>query len=273
MVEDITERKRSEQELVELSSQLEKRVALRTAELTAANKELDSFAYAVSHDLRAPLRALNGFSSALIEDFSEKLDGDARVYLEQIGIASHKMGELIDALLTLSRSTRGEMQRTEVDLSQLFRTRANQLSKESPERKVEIDIQPEMKVRGDVAMLTSAMDNILDNAWKYTGTRDVARISVYSKTINHVEHFYVDDNGVGFDMHYANRLFEPFHRLHRQDEFPGTGIGLATVRRIIHRHGGQITALSQLDRGTRIIFTIGDFLQEGASGLSGNTDC
>ncbi len=258
IIEDIEARKRAEEEIRNLTASLEQRVEKRTAELIATNKELDTFAYAVSHDLRAPLRALNGFSQALIEDYGERLEGDAKNYLEQIVIASRKMGELIDGMLALSRSTRGQLRHDTIDLSALAARVLADLARSYPERVMAIDIEPGLTVSGDAHMLEAVMLNLLGNAWKYTSKTAAPAIRVYSGEIDGRRAICVADNGAGFDMAYAAQLFQPFRRLHRQDEFPGIGIGLATAQRIIRRHGGEIHAKAALGAGATFCFTLAD---------------
>jgi signal transduction histidine kinase len=253
---EIGERERAEAEVRLLNASLEQRVAERTAGLTAANQELDSFAYAVSHDLRAPLRAMSGFSQALAVDYAEQLQGEARVYLDQIQLASRKMSELIDGLLVLSRSTRGEMQVNPVDLSAMAERQLVELAGGEPGRNVAVEVEPGLHLRGDLRMIEVVMRNLLDNAWKYSGRTPDANIHVFSEERDGQHFFCVADNGAGFDMAYANRLFQPFQRLHRQEEFPGIGIGLATVQRIVHRHGGHIDARGEPGKGATFCFSL-----------------
>ncbi|MBI5556145.1 MAG: response regulator [Deltaproteobacteria bacterium] len=253
---DVTERRRAEEEVRRLNAGLERRVEQRTAELRAANQELDSFAYAVSHDLRAPLRAMGGFSQALTEDFGAQLAGEAREYLEQINLASQRMGELIDGILALSRSSRGEMQHDTVDLSAMAQRLLAELALGEPERRVAVQVEPALMARGDARLLEAALANLLGNAWKYSAHTGEAAIRLFAEERDCARWFCVADNGAGFDMAHAGRLFQPFQRLHRQDEFPGLGIGLATVQRIIHRHGGRIEASSAPGRGATFRFTL-----------------
>lgn len=253
---DVTERRQAEDEVRRLNADLEQRVAERTAELTAANRELDSFAYAVSHDLRAPLRAMSGFSQALTEDYGSLLQGDAQVFLDQINLASRKMSELIDGLLVLSRSTRGELQYDEVDLSALADHVLAELKRLEPTRQVAVQVEAGLSVRGDMRMLELVLRNLLDNAWKYSAHASAPQIHVYREQRGGQAYFCVADNGAGFDMAHANRLFQPFQRLHRQEEFPGIGIGLATVQRIIHRHGGRIEAQGEPGKGATFCFSL-----------------
>lgn len=256
ITQDITDRRAAEDAVRELNARLEQRVAERTAELQAANAELDSFAYAVSHDLRAPLRAMSGFSNALVEDHGPQLNAEARGYLEQIIAASRRMGELIEGLLVLSRSLRGLLRNDDVDLSALAARAVDELRRNEPGRQVQLDIEPGLRVRGDRRMLDAVMNNLLANAWKYTARQPQACIRVTAQQIDGKPWVCVADNGAGFDMAHAGRLFKAFARLHRQDEFPGIGIGLATVQRIIHRHGGQIVAEGAPGRGASFRFTV-----------------
>lgn len=254
--EDITRQKLAEDEIHHLNADLERRVVERTAELSAANQELDSFAYAVSHDLRAPLRAMGGFSQALLEDYGDQLADDAKKYLHQIGIASRRMSDLIDGILALSRSTRGDLQRDRIDISALATQRLAALSAEDASRQVSSQVEAGLEVAGDARMIEAVIDNLIDNAWKYTGKASSPEIRVYGETRVGSQWICVADNGAGFDMAHAERLFKPFQRLHRQDEFPGIGIGLATVQRIIHRHGGEIEANGKPGLGATFSFTL-----------------
>jgi len=253
---DITERKLAEEQIRQLNAELEVRVDQRTTELKAANQELDAFAYAVSHDLRAPLRAMSGFSQALTEDYGDKLDDAARDYINEISIASRRMGDLIDGILTLSRCTRGELRRDNVDISAMATRLLKEIARAEPERKLRWQVDNELKAYGDERMLEAVMRNLLGNAWKYSAKKADAEIRVYATTIAGQSGFCIADNGAGFDMAHADRLFKPFQRLHRQDEFTGMGVGLATVQRIIHRHGGNIEAMAKPGEGATFCFTL-----------------
>ncbi|MDD5296787.1 MAG: ATP-binding protein [Rhodocyclaceae bacterium] len=265
--EDITAYKQVTEEIRQLNASLEQRVEQRTAELTAANRELDAFAYAVSHDLRAPVRAMNGFTQALEEDYGDQLEGDGKAYLEQIGIASRKMGELIEGILLLSRSTRGELRHDRVDLTAVSRRLLAELAAGDPARSVKADIEPGLVAHGDARMIEALMRNLLGNAWKYTSRAEAPALRIYAGEMRGQPGICVADNGAGFDMAHAENLFQPFRRLHRQDEFPGLGIGLATVQRIIHRHGGEISAQAAPGEGATFCFTL-----PTAAGMEGGGD-
>ncbi|KAF0163597.1 MAG: PAS/PAC sensor hybrid histidine kinase [Rhodocyclaceae bacterium] len=252
----VTERRRTLEELRRLNADLERRVIERTAELSAANTELESFAFAVSHDLRAPLRAMSGFSQALIEDYGSQLQGEAKIYLGQIDLASLKMGEMIDGILVLSRSTRGELRRDVIDFSALATRLLEELARGEPARQIARQVEAGLRATGDARMIEMMLRNLLGNAWKYTGKTDAPAIRVFSGEVDGQRGICVADNGAGFDMAHADQLFRPFHRLHRQEEFPGIGIGLATVQRIVHRHGGEIRAVAAPGAGATFCFTL-----------------
>jgi signal transduction histidine kinase len=244
------------QQINQENEMLVQRVDERTAELRAANQELDSFAYAVSHDLRAPLRAMSGFSQALIEDYGPQMPSEASDYLQQINLASLRMGELINGLLLLSRSTRTELRHDVIDLSAMSQYILADLAHADPARQVACEVAPGLTARGDPRMMEAALRNLLDNAWKFAMRTPQATIRVCAEQRDGETFFCVSDNGAGFDMAHAGKLFQPFQRLHRQEEFPGTGIGLATVQRIVHRHGGVITAESTPGKGARFCFSL-----------------
>ena len=256
VVMDITPRKRAEEEVRKLNSDLEQRVCDRTTQLEASNKELESFAFSVAHDLRAPLRSIDGWSLALLEDYGEKLDYVAHKHLNRIRSEAHRMGELIDGLLELSRITRTEIQSMPTDLSVMAQSITVGLQEEGRDANTEFMIQPGLKANGDAELLGIALSNLFENAVKFTGARSHARIEFGEAEAKGSTVFFVRDNGVGFDMTYAHKLFGAFQRLHKASEFPGTGIGLATVQRIINRHGGRIWAEAEVDKGATFYFTL-----------------
>ena len=223
----------------------------------AANRELEAFSYSVAHDLRAPLRGVDGFSQALLEDFADSLGEEGCGYLKHVRASAQEMGRLIDDLLALSRVTRSDLVREPVDLSDLARNVAAQLQRAQSARRVEIDVAAGIVAEGDARLLRIALENLLGNAWKFTGKREEPRVEVGVTPEAEGGAYFIRDNGAGFDMAYASKLFGAFQRLHSTDEFEGTGIGLATVQRIVNRHGGRIWAIGEVDRGATFYFTLG----------------
>jgi signal transduction histidine kinase len=239
-----------------LNAELEQRVRMRTSELENANRELEAFCYSVSHDLRAPLRGIDGFTQALLEDLGDKMDAKSRAHLERVRAAATRMGTLIDDLLNLSRITRGEMRKEAVDVSQLAESVNQELQESQPGRRVDFIVAQGLRTQADSKLLRILLQNLLSNSWKFTSKRADARIEIGRTDENGSSSFYVADNGAGFDPAYSDRLFGAFQRLHGTSEFPGTGVGLATVQRIVHRHGGTIWAKGEVDRGATFYFTL-----------------
>jgi light-regulated signal transduction histidine kinase (bacteriophytochrome) len=235
---------------------LEKRVEERTRQLVATNRELEAFSYSVSHDLRNPLEAINGFSYLLRKGYGDKLDAEGKEYLQEISAATMRMAELIDDLLSFSQASTAEMSRENVDLSALVTNISAELRRRDPVRSVDFVIAKNVTAEGDSRLLRIVLDNLLSNAWKYTSGREKARVEFGRMQENGATIYYVSDNGVGFNPQSKDRLFKPFQRLHSKAEFPGTGVGLATVRRIINRHGGQIWAEATLEKGATFYFML-----------------
>ncbi|MBI9081700.1 MAG: PAS domain S-box protein [Pseudodesulfovibrio sp.] len=253
---DITERVQAQAEIHKLNAELEERIVQRTAQLEASNKELESFSYSVSHDLRSPLRGINGWSLALLEDYGSQLDEQAKTYLGRVRSETQRMGQLIDALLQLSRLTRDEMSIKVVDLSAIAATISTHLQKEEPQRQVEFVIEPGLDVNGDPHLLEIALTNLLGNAFKFTVKTPQARIQFGQTELAGQTVFFVRDNGAGFDMAHSKKLFGAFQRMHKTSDFPGTGIGLTTVQRVLQRHGGRIWAEAAVDKGATFYFTL-----------------
>jgi PAS domain S-box-containing protein len=252
ILSDITERKRAEESLERHRSEL----AQSNIELSVANKELEAFSYSVSHDLRTPLRSIDGFSQALLEDYADKLDENGRDHLHRVRAATQRMGILIDDLLNLSRVTRSEMRLEKTDLGAIARSVAAELQRTQPERRAEFRIEEGLEAFVDSHLIRIALENLLNNAWKFTSKGEFACIEFGGTQCDGRLTYYVRDDGVGFDPAYATRLFGAFQRLHAMTEFPGTGVGLATVQRIVHRHGGRIWAQSAVGRGATFYFTL-----------------
>jgi PAS domain S-box-containing protein len=262
LANDVTERQRAEQEILRLNRELERRVDDRTAQLEAANKELEAFSYSVSHDLRAPLRHIDGFSRLLAQREAARLDETSGRYLSIISDAARRMGQLIDDLLAFSRMGRAEMRALPVDLEHLVADVHHELAPACEGRSIDWVIGMLPIVRGDAAMLRIVLTNLLSNAIKYTAPRPAAHISITASADDDAWQIAIADNGVGFDMQYAHKLFGVFQRLHRDEEFEGTGIGLATVRRIIDRHGGRVWAQGEIGAGATFFFTLAPYAQE-----------
>jgi light-regulated signal transduction histidine kinase (bacteriophytochrome) len=235
---------------------VERMVMERTEELSAANRELEAFSYSVSHDLRAPLRAIDGYSKAVIEDYAALLDAEGVAMLQRVRAGSQRMAQLIDEMLTLSRLTRKPMQREQVDLSMMAREIATELRAGALAPRTEFAIEDGLVVQGDRELLRTALQNLLENAWKFSAGRDRPRVEFGRASSTGIAEYVVRDNGVGFNMRYAEKLFRPFERLHTQAEFPGTGVGLTTVQRVVRRHGGTVWAEGHVDVGAEFYFNL-----------------
>lgn len=255
-VQSSIERQRALDSYTQLNAELEKRVEERTARLVAANEELAAFSYTVSHDLRSPLRSIDGFSHMLREHAGELLDAESKHYLARISANTRRMGELIDGLLDLSRVARTHFTKQTVDVSDTAKAVVDKLRYQNPQRKITVTVQRGMLAQGDPTMIRSVLENLIGNAWKFTTPTPEAEIQIGETDQNNERVFFVRDNGVGFDMAYVTKLFGVYQRLHAVDEFDGTGIGLATVKRIIDRHGGRIWAEAAVNRGATFFFTL-----------------
>ncbi|MGE5505155.1 MAG: sensor histidine kinase [Actinomycetota bacterium] len=254
ILRDVTLQREYEAAIERLNADLKHRAAL----LETANRELEAFSYSVSHDLRAPLRSIDGFSQVLIEDYADTLPPDGRSVLDRVRSATQRMGQLIDDILNLSRLTRGEVRRQPVDLSAMARQIADELAKAEPGRQVSVDIADGIEAHADPHLIYAALSNLLGNAWKYTSRHSTAAIAFGATDLPDGRRaFFVKDDGAGFDMAYVHKLFGAFQRLHGMNDYPGTGIGLATVQRIVHKHGGEVWAEGAIERGATFTFTLG----------------
>jgi light-regulated signal transduction histidine kinase (bacteriophytochrome) len=253
---DNTARRKAEEAVRQLYAELEQRVIQRTAELEAANKELEAFSYSVSHDLRTPLRAVDGYSQAVLEDYGPQLPEEGRRYLQTIREGAQRMGALIDDLLTFARLNRQELNKQTIDTGSLVHGALDELGSPWPDRQVEILVGNLPASSGDPALLKQVWLNLFSNALKYTRKRKKSVVTIGCMKTNGADTFFVRDNGTGFDMRYADKLFGVFQRLHRAEDYEGTGVGLAIVQRIVHRHGGRVWADAAIDCGATFYFTL-----------------
>jgi light-regulated signal transduction histidine kinase (bacteriophytochrome) len=252
-IRDITERKVAEEKIRQLNTDLE----LRASQLEATNRELEAFSYSVSHDLRAPLRTIDGFSLAVLEDYGDQMPDEGRSYLMRIRTAAQRMAQLIDDLLNLSRLTRAPLNPEPTNLSRIAQHILQELQRAEPGRIVDVSIEPSITADCDPRLMKVVLENLLNNSWKFTSKQELAHIEFgVKKEAGDERVYYISDNGAGFDMAYVNKLFGAFQRLHTNTEFPGIGIGLAIVQRIINRHGGRVWAESAVDRGATFFFTL-----------------
>jgi len=263
--QEVMERKHAREEILRLNEELEQKVMERTQQLQVTNQELESFCYSVSHDLRGPLRSISGFSQALIEELPPELPGESRRYLDKILAATQRMGQLIEDLLNLSRVSRGDLVQQDIDFSEMAEEVIRDLQARDPGYTVDVSVWDGITINGDPKLLRIVLENLLNNAWKFTSKQANPRVEVGSMVDGRREVYYVRDNGAGFDMAYADKLFGAFQRLHGMNEFPGTGIGLATVQRIIHRHGGRVWFNSSSGNGAVFYFTVRPDVQKDES--------